>query len=169
MSHQNISTRVDLLLAQGQFYLAGSQPHDAVACLQEATHLHPLNAAPHTLLGKIWAMQGDHAAAAASLRRAATLTPHAWENHALLGASLCALGRHREAVLCYRRAIPLNAHNLELYACLAQLLGTVGKIDEAYQTLERAKARTRAHGTEWAAMESVYHSLRDCEEEQAAK
>ena len=127
MLYQNVSNRADHLLEQGQFHLTGSQPQDAVLCLQEATRLYPLNAEPYTLLGKILAMQGDHAAAAVSLRRAAALAPHAWENHALLGASLCTLGRHREAILCYRRAIPLNAQNLELYARLAQLLGTIGK------------------------------------------
>ena len=159
----------DLLLAQGQSYLESSQPQDAIACLQEATHLHPLDAAPYRLMGKIEAMQGNHAAAASHLRRAATLAPHAWENHALLGACLRTLGRHHEAVLCYRRAIPLNGQNLELYACLAQSLGTVGKITEAYQTLERAKARTNANGAEWMAMECVYHSLREREAALAAQ
>ena len=122
-----------LLTQSGQIERAGSLMDRGIVACPESGELHNFH-------GKILAVRGDHAAAAASFRKACTLAPGSAENRLNLGHTLIQLGEVDEAIANYEKAVWFDPQLFDGHVAMADALQRQGRRQEAIEHYREALA-----------------------------
>jgi tetratricopeptide (TPR) repeat protein len=120
----------------------------AAPFLQKAIELRPRYAAPHIHLARVYAAQGNAAAAEAEFRRAVEIYPLSTQARNALGKFCLEQGRLAEAEEQYR-ASAASVSNEEAWSQLGEIFsreGTPGKAEDAWRrALQISPFDTQAH------------------------
>jgi protein O-GlcNAc transferase len=106
---------------------------DALAPLQKAAALSPLDDLVHFNLGSIFVHLILLEEAEASFRRALEIKPDYFNTHSVLGGVLRRLGRLSEAKACYRKAGELGSNEARISGALV-LPSTMGTLQEVLES-----------------------------------
>ncbi len=120
-------------------WFAGARA-EALAALEQALAVDPLNADAHNNLGNAALDLGDQPRAIAHYRAALAARPDHAEGHYNLGNAYAATGGTAEAIASFGRAIALRADHAGAHNNLGNALRAEGRIEEALESYRRAIA-----------------------------
>ena len=137
-----------LRLHAGVLSLRGDHAR-AIAAMQRAVELRPVDSLYHNTLGSIFGSSGDFDNAIRALRRACELQPDlaiAWYN---LGVVLTRCVRTEEATDALKRAVALEPGHVDARALLGDMLRTRGRNNEAAAEYRRVLQDRPWAGLAW--------------------
>lgn len=122
---------------------------DAIAAMQRAVELRPMDALYRNTLGTVLGASGDFDGAIHALRRACELEPGlaiAWYN---LGVMLTRCVRNEEATEALKRAVELAPDNMDARAMLGDMLRMQGHTEESTLEYRKVLAERPQTGMAW--------------------
>jgi tetratricopeptide (TPR) repeat protein/predicted Ser/Thr protein kinase len=125
------AARAVFLTFRSQSLSESSNTVAALADLEEAIRLDPVNDLPFLLYGSALSRAGRHEEAMERCRQAVALNPTAFQNQRQLARDLGHLGRWEEALDHARLATYLNPTDAQSQAILGEVLGRIGRWGEA--------------------------------------
>lgn len=124
------------------------QPEEALADLQRALAVDPLNADACLGLGRAFERLGRSRDAEQSYMRAVQFRPADWRTHNALGRLYWSQGRYADAETQFRKVIELTPDNARGHSNLGGVLVMMGRYEDAARHLERSlsvRATPAAH------------------------
>lgn len=137
-----------LRLHAGTLSLRGNHA-SAIAAMQRAVELRPMDALYHNTLGTVLGSSGDFDGAIRALRRACELEAGlatAWYN---LGVMLTRCVRNEEAAEALKRALELAPDNVDARALLGDMLRMQGHTEESAQEYREVLSQRPQAGMAW--------------------
>jgi aspartyl/asparaginyl beta-hydroxylase (cupin superfamily)/Tfp pilus assembly protein PilF len=125
---------VQQLMAQASAAFRAQDFGRAIALLQEATRIAPLNAAPLNLLGVVLMASGRSGEAVSVLRRAVGADPAGAPLHLNLATALENVGEHDQALASLDSALQCDPYLLAALVRKARLQEQMGRLDDALRT-----------------------------------
>jgi Tfp pilus assembly protein PilF len=122
----------------GVAQLKNGQPDDATFYSNEALKINPNHWGAHNTLGRIYAAQGNYAAAAQKFQLALQIEPKAAELHNNLGNTYVAMRRFDDAIHEFQEAIHLDASYADAHNGLGVAYVNLGSVNEAGAEFHRA-------------------------------
>jgi tetratricopeptide (TPR) repeat protein len=129
---------IESLFARAAEAFQAGRPAEAVAPLQEAAALRPMDARVHRDLGLAWLGVGEFAHAIASFRRAVSLDAGFADAWLRLGVAFERMGDAPSAMAAYDRATGIQPSLTEAWFCAGALAHTMSRFDDAIARFRRA-------------------------------
>ena len=135
------SESVEILLAEGEAYLASGNFPRAIAASQQAIKLEPSSAEAYKLLGNILQARGKLDGAMRAYERAVEIRPSFAEAVANLGSIFYRQYKLKRAAEYYERAIALNPNLAGAYLNLGNVWRDLGEKSRALASWQEALSR----------------------------
>ncbi|NER37342.1 MAG: tetratricopeptide repeat protein [Oscillatoria sp. SIO1A7] len=135
------SESVEILLAEGEAYLASGNFPRAIAASQQAIKLEPSSAEAYKLLGNIFQARGNLDGAMRAYERAVEIRPSFAEAVANLGSIFYRQDKLKRAAEYYERAIALNPELAGAYLNLGNVWRDLGEKSRALASWQEALSR----------------------------